>query len=388
MTVRSTSGRAFRAALWLLGGLGAAYGVVTALGILIGADATIRARAVRPKGSRVRVRRAGADAVRLPRNADTLSPGVLGLETDAAHLLVGPPRRGRRHVVRPILAASGEWADGARARATTLVYGGTPAQLGLDYQDVTIPAPVGPMPAWHIPPAGELDAVAVVVHGHSGERSHGLRVLPALHRAGLGALYVTFRNAHGAPRTHGLHTLGFEEAEDVLAGLEWAREAGYRRAVLYGFSMGGNIALSALALAGEAPPLPVPGVILDSPALDWRAIIGGYARRFGFPAVTARATERHITRWSGQDFDAVDQLRAAPALEHPILLFHGTADRTVSVAQSDALAAARPDLVEYHRIDGAGHIRGWNLDPEKYEGALREFVARVLSSPSEELSHD
>jgi fermentation-respiration switch protein FrsA (DUF1100 family) len=365
----------------VLGWAALAYAGLLVAGAFVGAEITLRSRTRRVKGVFVPLGRRGS-AVWLPASPETLSRGVIGvvpLRPNRGHAVLGPGRLVGTLVRREILEERGVLPHGALAWASTFVYNGTPAQLGIGYENTVVDTPLGEMPAWHIPPvSGERDAVVIVIHGHGGQRSQALRMLAALRRTGAGSLFVTFRNAHGAPRSaQGFHTLGDEEAEDVRSALAWAKAAGYRRAVLYGFSMGGNVALSVLALGGEA--LPVVGVVLDSPALDWRGIIGGYARRFGFPSATARATERHITRRSGQDFDAVDQLRAAPALSLPILLFHGTADRTVSVAQSDALAAARPDLVEYHRVEGGAHIRVWNLDPAGYEGALEGFVARVLS---------
>ncbi|MEO3744740.1 hypothetical protein [Plantactinospora sp. B5E13] len=45
----------------------------------------------------------------------------------------------------------------------------------------------------------------------------------------------------------------------------------------------------------------------------------------------------------------------ADARTVPTLLFHGTADVLVPARSSDQFARSRPDLVEYHRVDGAAH---------------------------------
>jgi len=50
----------------------------------------------------------------------------------------------------------------------------------------------------------------------------------------------------------------------------------------------------------------------------------------------------------------------------------------VPVETSDALAQARPDLVTYHRVPEATHARSWNIDPEKYEAAVRKFLAGLM----------
>ncbi|GBF07781.1 hypothetical protein DAERI_170040 [Deinococcus aerius] len=372
----------------VLGWAALGYAVLLGVGAFVGADITLRSKTRRVKGVFVAIGRRG-NSVWLPALPETLSRGVIGvvpLRPNRGHAVLGPARIVGTLVQRPIQEERGVVPNGALAWASSFVYNGTPTQLGVDYEDTAVSTSLGDMPAWHIPPvSGERDALVIVVHGHGGQRSQALRMLPALRRTGAGSLFVTFRNAFGAPRTKtGYHTLGDEEAEDVLAALQWAKAAGYRRAVLYGFSMGGNIALSVLRPKHEPFPLPVLGVMLDCPVLDWRATIRWQGQRYGLPPFVARHVATFVqyvvTRRSGQDFDAVDQIKAAPTFRVPILLWHGTRDRTIPVKQADALAAARPDLVEYHRVEGAKHIRCWNIDPAKYDGALERFVARVFTS--------
>ena len=372
----------------LVGWAAVGYAAVIFVGAVAGAQIMLRARSRWVPGEFVPVVRRGNDVL-LPLSRETLSGGVVGivpLLPNKGHAVLGPPERAGTLVRRTVQQERGVLPTGSLAWVSSFVYNGTPAQLGIGFEDTHVQTEVGEMPAWHVPAmSGERDAIAIVIHGHGGHRAQGLRVLPALRRSGLAALYVTFRNAHGAPRVgRGYLTLGDQEAEDVVAALRWAHEMGYRRALLYGFSMGGNIALSALRPRHGPLPLPVLGVVLDGPALDWRDVIRANGQRYHLPAFMARQMGRVVQvlvrRSSGQDFDAVDQLAAARTFTRPILLFHGTRDGTIPVSQSDRLAAARPDLVEYHRIEGAKHIRTWNIDPEKYEAAVEAFIHRVMGT--------
>ncbi len=88
----------------------------------------------------------------------------------------------------------------------------------------------------------------------------------------------------------------------------------------------------------------------------------------------ALAGARRRIDWRGLDHLADPRLFGSPTL-----LFHGDADATVPVALSDAFAALREDVVTYHRVPGAGHVRTWNVDREGCEGALAGFLDRVLS---------
>lgn len=374
----------------------AVIGYAALLGVVAwaGAELLLRSRTHWVKGDFVAMRRSRKGAgVLLPPSQETLSRGLIGIVPVVSsvedvkrgggdiHALLGPPYRAGGLVRRDVLAKRGELPATALVWASSFVYNGTPAQLGVGYEDVQVASPIGKLPAWHIPPArGERDCVVVVVHGHGGQRAQELRMLPALLETGAGVLYTTFRNADGAPRVgQGYLSLGEYEAGDVVAALAWAQAAGYRRAILYGFSMGGNIVLSALDLPS---PLPVVGVMLDSPALEWRGIMQFQAGRYRVPRFIARPglrlAQRIFTRRTGVRFEDVDQLAAAPRLKVPALLWQGTRDRTVPIAQADAFAAARPDLVEYHRVEGGKHIRCWNVEPEQYDAQLKGFVARVL----------
>ncbi len=369
-----------------LGYAALAYTTLILAGAFLGAEIVLRSKTRWVKGDFVPVGRRG-NKLYLPASPETLSKGPLGivpLLPNRGHLVVGPHRMVGTVVERPILQERGALTHGALVWVSTYLYNGTPAQLGVDFEDVRVQSEVGEMPAWHVPPHhAERDALIIVVHGHGGQRAQALRTLPAMLRTGCGSLFVTFRNAYGAPKVgKGYLTLGDTEAEDVNAALKWARENGYKRVILYGFSMGGNIVLSVLRPRFEPSPLPVVGVMLDSPALEWRDTIRWQAQRFGLPGFLARRvgrfTQHIVTRRSGQDFDEVDQLAAAPRFRVPILLWHGTRDRTIPIAQAEAFAAARPDLVEFHRVEGAKHIRTWNISPKEYDGQLEAFVSRVL----------
>jgi pimeloyl-ACP methyl ester carboxylesterase len=77
------------------------------------------------------------------------------------------------------------------------------------------------------------------------------------------------------------------------------------------------------------------------------------------------------------DWGELDYVDRAGRLSTPMLVFHQTGDPTVPVAISEALAAARPDLVTLERFGGDGHVQSWNADPARYERAVRAFLGRV-----------
>src|SRR5690606_31805701 len=114
----------------------------------------------------------------------------------------------------------------------------------------------------------------------------------------------------------------------------------------------------------------VTAAVLDSPALDIRAEVLGFASRIGFPLPGAVAwTARQIIPWRvGIDFsDAVTLPVLASGPRH-LFDVHGTADSVVPVSVSDELNALRVNMT-YLRT-GADHVQSWQENPERYRSEL------------------
>jgi dipeptidyl aminopeptidase/acylaminoacyl peptidase len=87
----------------------------------------------------------------------------------------------------------------------------------------------------------------------------------------------------------------------------------------------------------------------------------------------------------------VERGKAASPFHHvrkdapPLLLFHGTKDKTVNVKHSDVLVEALKKEgvkeVTYLRIEGAGH-GVFNQHKEKTAPAMEKFFSRILSNPT------
>jgi alpha-beta hydrolase superfamily lysophospholipase len=146
--------------------------------------------------------------------------------------------------------------------------------------------------------------------------------------------------------------------------------------ILVGYSMGGAIVTNFLYRAPLAAK--VRGVILDAPMLDLGSAIDHGVRQRGLPVFLSGIGKFLAQVRFDVDWKALNYLSRASELDVPILLFHGDADTVVPVETSDALAHARPDLVTYHRVPEATHARSWNIDPEKYEAAVRKFLVELM----------
>jgi pimeloyl-ACP methyl ester carboxylesterase len=299
--------------------------------------------------------------------------GVFGLEFEGGYAQAG--RILDRHpdqVRRQLGLLDGEPRVNTEARLDSFAYRGDPmSALGLRFQDVSIEGAAGNGPAWFLP--GEGETWAVFVHGKGASREEALRTLPVLSELALPSLVITYRNDPDySDIEDGRYAYGITEWRDVAAAIDYAREAGARRFVLIGHSMGGAIVL-ALLLQPEYAAL-VDRAVLDSPVTDLRRTVKFRAGVRDLQPLFTSAAMRFATWRNGIDWDAMDYLRRANELQTPILLFHGDADRTVPVSTSDRLAAERPDLVTYRRLPGVEHVQGWNADPEGYAEQVRRFL--------------
>ena len=275
---------------------------------------------------------------------------------------------------------------GARSGRWSGWYYLTPEDLGVPFEDAEVMTAVGPAPAWVIPAEGDGTRWAVLVHGRGVTRSETLRAVETLRADGRSLLLVSYRNdGEGPESSDGRYALGEREWGDVDAALGMLRRRGARDVVLMGWSMGGGIALQTLTRSRHRDL--VSGVVLDSPAIDWRSIVDHQIvtlRRL--PALVSRSVRTVIahplfSRAAGLaaplDWARLDFLRRATELDRPILVLHSDADDFVPATASRALAAARPDIVTYEAFDTAKHTRLWNYDAERWTGAISAWLTRL-----------
>lgn len=326
-----------------------------------------------------RVLAAGEGTVDLARSRLSAQPGVWGLRSAAGLSVVGPVlERGRRRVVREL--RDGPAPETGPAVLDAGPYDPDPGARGLEFDDVEVRTELGPAPAWLVPGPADGATWALCVHGRGGTRREALRVLPALHAAGLTSLVVSYRGDGEAPQSpDGRSHLGDTEWRDVAAAVSYALGHGARRLVLVGWSMGAAVGGAFLGRSGRADS--VAAVVWDAPLLDWRCTLRRQARNRALPpslaGVAARFTERRI----GIDLGRFDLLRNPPAVRPPTLLLHSDGDTAVPVTLSRDLVAAGPGLgwpVTYREFAGTEHTGSWNADPQAYEAAVTGFLGAVL----------
>ena len=317
-----------------------------------------------------------AGTVTLTATPWTQRTGTFGLDwpggTAVVSRIVGRPTS--RTVTRAVRDRRGVLRPGTKAHLTNDVWDSDPRQArGLAFRTVRIAEPLGPTPAWYV--AGSSRTWVLLVHGRGDTMSEGLRVMPALHRLGLPMLDISYRNDPGAPAGPGrLYHLGGSEWRDVAAAVRYATAHGARHVVLYGWSMGGAIVEAFVRHSHLSSR--VSAVVLDSPVVDWRAVLNLQANQRHLPGVVTWAAERVVSWRIGINWDDFDVVAHPQTITVPTLLFAGKSDTLVPYAPTARLAAERPRLITFYPVPTADHTEAWNIDPGAYDRRLAGFLRR------------
>ena len=233
----------------------------------------------------------------------------------------------------------------------------TPAEAGLDYDDVFLTAADGVrIHAWHVP--GESDTTLLWLHGNAGNISHRVDNIAALNSlTGLGVLIVDYRGyglSEGSPSEKGLY-LDAEAAFEHLVtelGLDPVEDI-----VLFGRSLGVGVA------AEMATRHAVRCVILES----------------GFTSVISMAGASRpdwlvyaLMPFVGARYDTLAKISR---VKSPVMIVHGDRDEIVPFQMAEELFEAARDPKRFHVVKGAMHNDVYERGGAAYFQALREFIA-------------
>lgn len=335
----------------------------------------------------------------LPVTPDTVVEGTYGLHFDrgASVARIGEitslePKHGT--VTRRVLGVDGGDLRKTRSASISSALYRSPGEAGFDYTDITLDLPVGEAPAWYVPnhnPQGPLagkNIWAIMVHGRTGTRVEGLKALSTARRLGVESLLVSYRNDGVAPAgPDGLYGLGGTEWQDIEVAVQYALEHGAEDVVLFGWSMGGAIALQT---ADQSPLSPrIRGMVLTGPVIDWIDVLSHQARARRVPESVGRLAQWLLSNEAGRkvtglasplDLKALNWIARADQLHTRTLILHSIDDEVVPYQPSRELAE-RNGLVTFIPFHRARHVKEWNCEPERWESAVTEWITALFTAP-------
>ena len=239
---------------------------------------------------------------------------------------------------------------------------------------------LGSMPAWVVPAGTASHRWAVLVHGRGARREEAFARSSRCTTAGstswsLPTATTSARDADPTGDTTSASRSGATSRTPCSGG-----PSGRSGLLLVGWSMGGAIVLQTLARSWVRDL--VSQVVLDAPVIDWGTCcpprpaqrvplpIGGLSRslmgRRSAPAGRRARRPRRRPDRLGRPRRRAE----APDPADPL-----GRRRVRSRGPSQGFAQARPDLVTMEYWDSARHSKEWNVDPDRWDRSVAEFVA-------------
>jgi dipeptidyl aminopeptidase/acylaminoacyl peptidase len=273
----------------------------------------------------------------------------------------------------------------------------TPAAFGLLYQTVSFPSRTDHLliRGWLIPgllPDGEqtVQRTIIVVHGIPGNRSNplALSVSVALVQHGFAVLALDLRGngeSASAPRS-----LGEFEQRDILGAVDFLQTGALpfpllgRPRVIGGWGM--SLGAGTLLLAAAAEPA-IRAIVSDSAYADAATIVRSRWDQQGLPSWLLPGTLLAGQLLYGVNYDQARPVAVvAQIAPRPILFIHGTADRSVPIANMDQLVAAASQPSNAHvqawKVPGAQHVGAFSLMPDAYVQRMIAFFRSALGPDS------
>jgi fermentation-respiration switch protein FrsA (DUF1100 family) len=252
--------------------------------------------------------------------------------------------------------------------------GPTPAAGGMAYSDVSFKTRDGlTLRGWWIP--GTRHQTIVMIHGLSNSRQEPLHKAGYLRQAGYNLLVFDLRG-HGLSDGDGT-TMGYREPEDARAAVAEARSLDGGPIALFGYSLGGAIAVEAGAVNPD-----VNAVIEDS---GFSSVGDVFVARFSevthlpdlpwaAPLLAFGQADIGLSLWQ------VRPVAAAAVLHKPLLAIIGGADTIVPPAEGMAIFQAAPGPKKLLMIPSAGHVQAYDNANVTYEQTVLDFLARNLAA--------
>ena len=231
------------------------------------------------------------------------------------------------------------------------------------------PAQLDQLALWWLPHADPQAPTLLYLHGTFRNLYQNLSKIDALREAGYSVVAVDYRGWGDSTAI-----VPTEESITADAREAWAevlrRQPDASRRVIFGHSMGGAVAvrLASTLKAVRGGGSDYAALVLESTftRLPDIAAAAGFWGRIAAAATTL-------------EFNSLSRIGRVDA---PVLMLHGSADRTVPVALGRRLRDAAPPGVMWVEIEGGTHSRLHSDAPERYQQALTQLLQSTKSRPA------
>jgi uncharacterized protein len=273
-------------------------------------------------------------------------------------------------IVFSVLIIISLWGFYSSIRPPKIISSITPRDLKMNYQDVSFKTADGlTLRGWYIPAAKSTEKTLILLHGYPADKGNILPALAFLHDD-FNLLLFDFRYLGKSEGSYS--TAGAKEVEDLLAAIQFLKSRGVKEVGVWGFSMGGAVALMAIEKAPE-----IRAVISESSYASLAAMALELLRipLLNYPIAYL------VGVWA-KLFLGIDVREASPAdrirnTTIPILLIHSSADAVIPFSHARLLqqALAKNPNAEFwfHEDFAHGQLAS------DYRPRIKDFFLKHLS---------
>ena len=261
------------------------------------------------------------------------------------------------------------WGFYISVRPPKIISSITPRVLNLQYENVSFQTADGlTLRGWYVGSGKRTDKTLILLHGYPADKGD---ILPALAflQDDFNLLLFDFRYLGESEGSYS--TAGAKEVEDLLAAIRFLKTRAITEVGVWGFSMGGAVALMAIERAPE-----IKAVIAES---SYASLSEMALQLFKIPVINYPIACL-IGFWA-KVFVGIDVRDVSPAEKIrnsgiPILVTHSSADAVIPFSQAKALQEAllKNPRAEFWFSEKFGHGQ---LDAD-YQSRVRNFFLRNL----------
>ncbi|HSE89538.1 MAG TPA: alpha/beta fold hydrolase [Candidatus Binatia bacterium] len=236
-------------------------------------------------------------------------------------------------IVLSVLVIISLWGFYSSIRPPKIISSLTPRDLKMKYEDVSFKTADGlTLRGWYIPAAKEIEKTLILLHGYPADKGNILPALAFLHED-FNLLLFDFRYLGKSEGSYS--TAGAKEVEDLLAAIQFLKGRGVKEVGVWGFSMGGAVALMAIEKAPE-----IKAVISES---SYASLADMAFELMRIPVLNYPIAYL-VSLWA-KLFLGIDLRDASPAdrirnATIPILLIHSSADAVIPFSHARLLQEA------------------------------------------------
>jgi fermentation-respiration switch protein FrsA (DUF1100 family) len=242
------------------------------------------------------------------------------------------------------------WGFYSSIRPPKIISSITPRDLKMNYEDVSFQTTDGlTLRGWYIPAARKTEKTLILLHGYPADKGDILPVLAFLHED-FNLLLFDFRYLGQSEGSYS--TAGAKEVEDLLGAIQFVKSRGVREVGVWGFSMGGAVALMAIEKAPE-----IRAVIAES---SYASLAQMALQLFRVPFINYPIA--YLIGFWAKLFIGIDVREVSPAerVRHttiPILLTHSSADAVIPISHAKLLqeALAKNPRAEFWFTEDSAH---------------------------------